>query len=346
MSKTTNESESSQTLLDNVRTLLDQSRQQLRQTVNTTMVQTYWHIGRLILEDEQQGKMRAIYGKKVLQQLSKSLTAEFGRGFDMSNLRRMRTFYISFPIQDTVCHELSWSHYRKLVTVESAVARKWYMQEAAQQNWSVRALERQIGVLYYERLLSSTDKIPVEQEAKQKTQVLELNPKDYLRDPYVLDFLNLPSGAILESELEQALIANLQNFLLELGKGFAFVERQQRICTDDGDYYIDLVFYNFHLKCFLLIDLKMHKLTHQDVGQMDMYVRMYEHKKRQSDDNPTIGLILCSEGNNTVAKYSVLNDSEQLFASKYITELPSEEELRNELERERKYLAVNSKSIT
>jgi len=183
--------------------------------------------------------------------------------------------------------------------------------------------------------LASKDKASVEQEAKQKTTELAPSPKDYLRDPYILDFLNLQSCSYQEAELEQGIIDNIQQFLLELGKGFAFVERQQRITTDDGDYFIDLVFYNFHLKCFLLIDLKLHKLSHQDVGQMDMYVRMYEEKKRRSDDNPTIGLILCSEGNNTVAKYSVLNDSEQLFASKYKTQLPSEEELKRELERER-----------
>ena len=242
----------SQALLDNVRTLLNQSRQQLKYTVNHTMVQTYWHIGRLILEDEQNGEVRASYGKQVLQQLSKMLTTEFGKGFDVSNLRRMRTFYVAFPNQDTLCHELSWSHYRTLITIEKEEARLWYMNEAAQQNWSVRALVRQIWVLYYERLLSSVDKKPVELEAEQKTQSLQLNPKDYLRDPYVLDFLNLPSGAIQESDLEQALIDNLQTFLLELGKGFAFVERQQRISTDDGDFYIDLVFYNFHLKCFFI----------------------------------------------------------------------------------------------
>ncbi len=196
-------------------------------------------------------------------------------------------------------------------------------------------MERQIGVLYYERLLSSKDRACVEQEAKEKTSPLAENPKDYLRDPYILDFLNLNSRNYQESDLEQGIINRLQQFLLELGKGFAFVERQQRIRTNDGDYYIDLVFYNFHLKCFVLIDLKLHKLTHQDVGQMDMYVRMYEEQKRRPDDNPTIGLILCSEHNHTVAQYSVLKDSQQLFASKYLTELPSEEELRQELERER-----------
>lgn len=228
----------------------------------------------LIVEQEQQGQERAEYGKQQLNQLSKRLQSEFGKGFDVTNLRNMRQFYLTFPKRDALRLELSWTHYRSLIRIENAAARDWYADEAAIQGWSAR-------------------------------------------------------------DLEQAIIANLQQFLLELGKGFAFVERQQRIRTDDGDYFIDLVFYNFHLKCFLLIDLKMHKLTHQDVGQMDMYVRLYEEQKRRADDNPTIGLILCSENNNTVAKYSVLNESKQLFASKYVTELPSEDELRQELERER-----------
>lgn len=240
--------------------------------------------------------------------------AEFGKGFDVRNLRNMRQFYLVFPIRNAVHTELSWTHYRTLIRLGNEQARQWYMNEAIEQSWSARALERQIGSLYYERLLATQmpankkhDIKPVLEEANQKTAELAVSPKDYLRDPYIFDFLGLPSEGLQESELEQAMIDNLQKFLLELGKGFAFVERQQRISTDDGDYYIDLVFYNFHLKCFLLIDLKMHKLTHQDVGQMDMYVRMYEEKKRRPDDNPTIGLILCTENNHTVAKYSVLS---------------------------------------
>lgn len=318
-----------------IRQVIQQARQQVRQTVNQQMVQAYWHIGRLIVEQEQQGRERAEYGKQQLKQLSERLKEEFGKGFDVGNLRNMRQFYLTIPKHYTLCSVLSWSHYRCLMRIDNPSARQWYMEEAAQQNWSVRALERQIGVLYYERLLDSQDKQAVEQEAQQKTAPLVENPQDYLRDPYILDFLNLQDKTYQENDLEQAIISNLQQFLLELGKGFAFVERQQRIRTEDGDYYIDLVFYNFHLKCFLLIDLKMNKLTHQDVGQMDMYVRMYEEQKRQADDNPTIGLILCSERNNTVAKYSVLNESKQLFASKYLTALPSEEELERELERER-----------
>jgi len=323
-------------LFERIRELVISARSQLRQTVNTTIVLTYWDIGRMIVEEEQAGKDRAAYGQQQLQTLSRRLTNELGKGFSISNLKNMRQFYQLFPNRHAVRSDLSWTHYRILMRVGNPQARDWYAQEVIRQNWSSRALERQIGTLYYERLLSSKERTSVEAEAEGKTEALSLNPKDYLRDPYILDFLNLPSSTVLESEFEQALIDNLQQFLLELGKGFAFVERQQRISTDDGDYYIDLVFYNFHLKCFLLIDLKMHKLSHQDVGQMDMYVRMYEEQKRRHDDNPTIGLILCSQGNDTVVKYSVLNDSKQLFASKYVTELPSEEEWRQELERERK----------
>ncbi|BFM48550.1 PDDEXK nuclease domain-containing protein [Marinomonas sp. THO17] len=326
---------SQQPLLSEIRQILEQARHQVKQTVNSAMVQAYWQIGRLIIEDEQQGNTRAEYGKAQLKQLSSQLTAEFGKGFDVTNLRNMRRFYLAFEKRETVSLELSWSHYNLLARIENENARLWYQAEASQQNWSVRALERQIGTLYYERLLASKEKQPVEQEANSKTQPLAETAQDYLRDPYILDFLNLEQGQYQESDLEQGIINNLQKFLLELGKGFAFVERQQRIMTDDGDYFIDLVFYNFHLKCFVLIDLKLNKLSHQDVGQMDMYVRMYEEQKRSKDDNPTIGLILCSEHNRTVAKYSVLNDNQQLFASTYKTQLPSEEELRIELERER-----------
>lgn len=318
-----------------IASIIEQARGQVKQAVNQQMVQAYWHIGRLIVEQEQQGQERAEYGTQQLEQLSRRLKKDFGKGFDARNLRNMRAFYLQYPIWNAVRPELSWTHYRILQRIEKPAARDWYAREAIQQSWSARALERQIGVLYYERLLASKDKEPVTQEAQNKTFELVESPQDYLRDPYILDFLNLQDKTYQESDLEQAIITNLQQFLLELGKGFAFVERQQRIRTDDGDYFIDLVFYNFHLKCFLLIDLKMHKLTHQDVGQMDMYVRMYEEQKRRADDNPTIGLILCSERNNTVAKYSVLNESKQLFASKYLTELPSEEELARELELER-----------
>ena len=299
------------------------------------MVKTYWEVGRLIVEDEQQGEKNASYGQYQLKNLSKQLQAEFGKGFHERNLRYMRAFYINFPIWNAVRSELSWTHYRILLRVENLKAREWYINESIINSWTARALERQIDKLYYERLLSSKDRQPVIDEAKKYTDELKLNPKDYLRDPYLVDFMQLPNFSALESDLEQALINNLQYFLLELGKGFAFVERQQRIAINDQDFYIDLVFYNFKLKCFLLVDLKIGKLTHQDVGQMDTYVRIYDEHRKSADDNPTIGLILCSEKNETIAKYSVLKDSKQLFASKYLHYLPTEEELRAELERER-----------
>jgi predicted nuclease of restriction endonuclease-like (RecB) superfamily len=322
-------------LFEQILQVVEQAKNHVKQAVNSQMVQAYWQIGCLIVEREQQGKTRAEYGKAQLKTLSQQLTQHFGKGFDVTNLRNMRRFYQAFPIQETVSLELSWSHYNLLARQENPQARLWYQQEAIQQSWSVRALERQIGTLYYERLLASKDKSLVEQEANTHTQPLAESPKAYLRDPYILDFLNLEGKTYLESTLEQGIINNLQNFLLELGKGFAFVERQQRIRFDDEDFYIDLVFYNFKLKCFLLIDLKIGKLKHQDVGQMDTYVRLYDEQYKGSDDNPTIGLVLCSEKSEAVVKYSVLSDQKQLFASKYMIHLPSEEELKQELERER-----------
>ncbi|EGW23149.1 PDDEXK nuclease domain-containing protein [Methylobacter tundripaludum] len=326
-------------LFTHIAAVIQQARQQVRQAVNSAMVQSYWQIGRLIVEHEQQGQARAAYGKQQLQMLSEQLTAEFGKGFDASNLRNMRSFYLCFPNCDALRHNLSWTHYRKLIRIENPVARDWYQREAAEQHWSARALERQIDKLYYERLLSSQDKAPIRAEAEQNIASLlqqeQLRPHDVLRDPYILDFLNLPSQQLLESDLEQGLLDNLQAFLLELGKGFAFVARQQRIRTEDQDFYIDLVFYHFKLKCFLLIDLKLGKLTHQDVGQMDSYVRIFDRQQRAADDTPTIGLILCSRKSEAVVKYSVPTDSEQLFAAKYLPYLPSEAELKRELEMER-----------
>lgn len=322
-------------LADAIATQIEQARGQLRQAVNSVMVQSYWEIGRLIVEDEQQGESRAEYGKQQLQQLSQQLTERLGKGFDITNLRKMRMFYQAFPIRDALRLELSWTHYRTLLRIDNPQARDWYLHEAITQSWSARALERQIGTLYYERLLASQNKALVEQEAQSNTQPLAETAKDYLRDPYILDFLNLQDKTYQESELEQAIISNLQQFLLELGKGFAFVERQQRIRFDDDDFYIDLVFYNFKLKCFLLVDLKLGKLKHQDVGQMDTYVRLYDEQRKGSDDNPTIGLVLCSEKSEAVVKYSVLAEQKQLFAARYLPYLPTEAELKRELERER-----------
>ncbi|MBK83352.1 MAG: hypothetical protein CMD81_05920 [Gammaproteobacteria bacterium] len=327
-------------LADSITLHIQQARDQVKRAVNTAMVQSYWQIGCLIVEDEQQGQERAAYGKQQLKHLSQVLTDRLGKGFDVTNLRNMRRFYLAFPIRETVSLELNWSHYNLLTRIENEAARNWYMQETISQSWSVRALERQISTLYYERLLSSKEKQLVEQEAQDKTQALVESPKDYLRDPYILDFLNLQDQTYQENELEQAIISHLQQFLLALGKGFAFVERQQRIRFDDEDFYIDLVFYNFKLKCFLLVDLKLGKLKHQDVGQMDTYVRLYDEQRKSHDDNPTIGLVLCSEKSEAVVKYSVLADQQQLFAAQYLPYLPSEEELKRVLERERQQAMV------
>lgn len=323
------------TLAGQIAEIIQQARSHVRQSVNQAMVASYWEIGRLIVEHEQQGRTRATYGERQLAALSERLTVQLGRGFDERNLRNMRLFFQCFPIRNAVRTELSWTHYRTLLRVENPAARDWYLREAINQNWSVRALERQIGVLYYERLLASKEKAVVEAEAREQTAPLAETAKDFLRDPYVLDFLNLNASRFLEGDLEQAIMDNLQNFLLELGRGFAFVARQQRVSFADEDFYLDLVFYNFKLKCFLLVDLKLGKLTHQDMGQMDTYVRLYDEQIKGADDNPTIGLVLCSEKSEAVVRYSVLAEQQQLFAAKYLPYLPSEAELKQELERER-----------
>ena len=322
-----------------IRQILETARQSAYKAVNFAMVQAYWQIGRLIVEDEQNGENRAEYGKKVLEELAQRLSAEFGRGFDTSNLRYMRLFYKAFPICDALRHELSWTHYRSLLRVENKEARDWYMNEAAAENWSSRQLERQISVLYYDRILLSQDKQSTRSDAENNMAVAPLGPENFIRNPYVLEFLDLNDYPNLhEKDIEEGLINNLQSFLLELGKGFCFVARQKRIRFDEQDFYIDLVFYNCILKCYVLIDLKLGELTYQDIGQMDGYIRLYEEQYRKEDDNPTLGIILCSNRNEAIVKYSILNESKQLFASKYLLHLPSEEELKKEIERERKLL--------
>jgi predicted nuclease of restriction endonuclease-like (RecB) superfamily len=331
-------------LLEALRDLISQARQQVLRSVDMVQVQTYWQIGRHIVEFEQGGQDRAAYGKHLLNRLAQSLTLEFGKGFDERNLRNMRAFFQQFPNWNAVRSELSWTHYRLLLRVDVPKAREWYVQEAATQNWSTRVLERQIASLSFERLLSnqitanqneiSQNEISPAAQTQEKTETH--HPRDFVRDPVMLEFLGLPvMGRLLESNLEQALMDKLQQFLLELGKGFAFVARQQRISTETQDFDIDLVFYNFILKCFVLIDLKTGHLSHQDIGQMDMYVRLYDDLRRNENDNPTVGMLLCGSKDQSVVRYSVLHESEQLFASKYRLVLPSEDELRRELERER-----------
>ncbi len=318
-----------------IRETLLSSRHQAYSAVNFAMVQAYWQIGRIIVEHEQEGSLRSGYGKSVLQELSNRLTEEFGKGFSVRTLQQMKKFYVTFPNTNALRSQLTWTHYRLLLSVENDQARRWYMDEAVASAWSSRQLERQISTMYYERLLASRDKEPVKSEAAEL--MTPLTTEDFIKDPYVLEFLDLKNyPALRESDLEQALIDKLQEFLLELGRGFCFVARQKLMRYEDEDFYLDLVFYHSILKCHVLIDLKVGKLTHGDIGQMDSYIRMFDALYRNDDDNPTIGIILCSQKNEAIVKYSVLNDAQQIFASRYRLELPTAEELQREIEFERK----------
>ena len=332
------------TLYDDIRAIIINTRNTIYKAVNTGILEANWKIGRRIVEEEQAGASRAEYGQRVINDLAEKLSVEFGRGFDARELRRYRQFYLLFPKWDALRPELTWTHYRTLIRVENERARLYYMNEAALQNWSTRALDSQIERLTYERILSSQNQLIVKEAEDAASRQAQLTPADIIKDPYVLDFLGLPSGVnFYEKDLEKALIDNLQQFLLELGRGFSFVSRQYRFKTDNENYYVDLVFYNFILNCFVLIDLKVGKLTYQDIGQMDFYTRYFEENIRTETDNPTIGIVLCTERDNTIVKYSVMNDSNQLFASKYKLYLPTEEELINELETSRKQIENNVK---
>lgn len=322
--------------LTEIKTILAQARQKAYFAINSAMVEAYWNIGKRIVEEEQNGADRAEYGKQIIQTISDELTQEFGKGFGERTIRNFRQFYLTFPeleIWKTVFSKLSWSHFQRVLKVSNENARNYYLQEAVENTWSVRTLDRNISTLYYERIIASKDKTLVKNEMIEQNN---LNPNEFIKNPTVLEFLNLPTNkSYTEAELEKALIDNLQEFILELGKGFAFVARQEHIRTETSDFYIDLVFYNYILKCFVIIELKTDKLTHQDIGQLDMYVRMYDDLKRQSNDNPTIGLLLCTETDSIIAKYSVLNENKQLFASKYMKYLPTEEELKREIEQQK-----------
>ncbi len=299
------------------------------------MVAAYWNIGKIIVEEEQKGSAKAAYGNYLVRLLSSRLARDYGSGFDESNLRHMRQFFLTFPIQDALRLELSWTHYRILLRVENNKARDFYTIECINSNWSTRELERQINTLLYERLALSRDKKKV-MELSLKGQVIQ-KPEDIIKDPYVLEFLNLKENkAFHEKDIEKALIDKSKELLLELGKGFSFVERQHRITVDGEHYYVDLVFYNYILKCFVLIDLKVGRLTHKDIGQMDFYVRYFEKERKQKGDNPAIGLILCSDKNEAMAKYTLLEKNKHIFASKYRFCLPDEETLGKELSYERK----------
>ena len=337
--------EISNNYINEIKTILKNARQKAYTAVNSAMVEAYWEIGRRIVEEEQNGKERAEYGKEILQNFSKKLTEEFGKGYSYRTLREIRQFYLMFSDFEkwrTVSAKLTWSHFQKVLRVSDEKARIFYLTEAAENMWSVRTLDRNISTLYYNRIVASIDKKTVEDEMKEKTK--KLQAKEFIKNPVVLEFLDLPTNmSYTENELEKALTDDIQKFMMELGKGFAFVERQQHIRTENSDFYIDLVFYNYILKCFVIVELKTGKLTHQDIGQLDMYVRMYDDLKKQENDNPTIGLLLCTETDGTIIKYSVLNDNKNIFASKYVNYLPSEEELINEIERQKVLFKINSK---
>ena len=336
--------EISKNYINEIKTILKNARQKAYTAVNSAMVEAYWKIGRRIVEEEQSGRERAEYGKEIIKNLSKELTEEFGKGFSRRTLWEMRKLYVYFSDYEkvrTLFAQLTWSHFQKVLRVSDEKARIFYLTEAAENMWSVRTLDRNISTLYYNRIVASIDKKIVENEMKEKTK--KLQAEEFIKNPVVLEFLDLPTNmSYTENELEKALTDDIQKFMMELGKGFAFVERQQHIRTENSDFYIDLVFYNYILKCFVIVELKTGKLTHQDIGQLDMYVRMYDDLKKQENDNPTIGLLLCTDTDSTVIKYSVLNDNKNLFASKYVNYLPSEEELINEIERQKILFEINN----
>ena len=342
--------------INDIKHIVEQSRREAYAAVNQAMVSAYWQIGRRIVEEEQHGQQRAGYGKQLLKQLSEVLTAEYGKGFSVQNLYYFRQFYLSFPeIFHTACgissekfskpwRILTWSHYRRLLSVSNEAARNWYLREASEQMWSYATLNRNIATQYYERLLLSQQKEPVVAEMKALTQDFDAEKLEFVKNPLVAEFLGMsPTKSFVESELEGAILDNLEQFLLELGKGFSFVERQKLIRTEKKDYFIDLVFYNFKLKCFVLLDLKVGTVTHQDVGQMKMYVSMYDELIREEGDNPTLGIVLCSDTDEDIARY-MLNDKDNIYMSKYLLCLPSKQELRQEIERQKALFALQQDS--
>ncbi|MBR5854416.1 MAG: DUF1016 family protein [Paludibacteraceae bacterium] len=352
--------------LESLKQIVRATRSMAYAAIDYAQIQANWLIGQRVVEQMQKGEERAEYGAHIIKIASEALTEEFGSGYSETNIKSFRLFYLTFndlpirqtvsaqsqiPIQQTTSAELgnigiqigqtlparlSWSHYERLMRVENETARNWYMREASEQMWSVRTLNRNISTQYYERLLMSQVKEPVVQEMKEKTAEFQQDKLEFIKNPTVLEFLGLPNNkSYKEKDLEQAILNNLSDFLMEMGKGFAFVARQQLIRTEEEDYYIDLVFYNYLLKAFVLVDLKVGKISHQDVGQMDMYVRMYDELKRNEGDNPTIGILLCAQTDKDIARYSILKGNEQIFASKYKLLLPSEEELAKEISKQK-----------
>ena len=357
-------------LVNDLRSIVSKARSKAFAAVNYSLVERNWRIGQRIVEQEQNGASRAEYGKHVIEIASAALTEEFGKGFSETNIMNFKKFYLKFKeltIPQTLSEEfkkqkhqtlsdefsllpqkgqtqsaqfelrlLPWSHYERLIRVEDKKAREWYAKKAFEQGWSFRTLNRNINTLYYERLLISKKKQPVVNEMQDKTKAYQQDKLEYIKSPVVLEFLGLPEDTSLaESKLETAIINNLEKFLMEMGKGYALVARQQHIRTEENDYYIDLVFYNYLIKSFILVDLKVNRITYQDVGQMDMYLQMYDKMKKEPDDNPTIGIILCTETDSDVARYSTLAKNDQMFAAKYKLYLPDKEDLRREIERQK-----------
>ena len=311
-----------------IKSVLDEARRKVSHVVNYTIIEAYWQVGRHIVEYEQKGNSKADYGAMLIKSLSKRLTAEYGNGFSIANLKLMRQFYLYYQKGYALRSQLSWTHIRALLRVQDETARNYYMNECAAENWSTRQLERQINTMYYQRMLSSKDKDAVRQEIHNSAPK-QLKPREIIRDPFILEFLGIKQGEhFLEGDWEQMLISKLQHFLLELGRGYTFVARQKRITLDGDHFYIDLVFYNILARCYVLIDLKTDKLTHQDMGQMQMYVNYYTQELMNPGDNPPIGIVLCAEKNDAVVKYTLPKDDKQIFAAKYMTYLPTQEELK------------------
>lgn len=337
----------SQEFVCDVRRIIDDGRQQAYAAVGNIALATYWNIGRRIVEEEQKGESRAAYGKQIIDGLADRLSLFYGSNYSKRNLQHYRKFYLVFPDFEKVyefVHNLNWTHIRRLLSVTNPNARMWYLISASKEMWSTTTLDRNISSQYFERRLAAQRENPALSQIEAVAPYNDKDPLEYIKNPTVAEFMGFRRDASYsESELEQALIDNLEKFILELGRGFAFVERQQHIATDIDDFYIDLVFYNFRMKRFVIFELKTHTMRHQDIGQLDMYVRMYDDLVKQPDDNPTIGVLLCTDTDSTVAKYSVLNDSQQLFAAKYMTYMPTEEELRREIEQQKRFFLEHHK---
>lgn len=329
--------------VNDVRSIIEHGRQQAYAAAGQAAIETFWNVGRRIVEEEQNGETRAAYGMKLIPMLANRLKVEYGDGYGKRNLAYYRKFYLTFndlEILHELVQNLTWTHLRRILAVSNPQARNWYLKTASENMWSTTELDRNISTQYFERRLAA--QLP--DNIKDLPKPTENDPLEYIKNPMVAEFMGFRRDtSYSETELEQALIDNLEKFILELGRGFAFVERQQHIATDTADFYIDLVFYNYKMKRFVIFELKTHKLTHQDIGQLDMYVRMYDDLVKGEDDQPTIGVLLCTDTDNTIARYSVLHDSDQLYAAKYMTYMPTEEELRREIEQQKRFFLEQQK---